>query len=149
MAVPTGECKPASTWVKADRLQSLIPRETESSAKLDRSCGAVAREFSSPKHEWALLPLRVRGPATVRLHADLTILAKLACAVAIARDVRVAAYPRLDRIPRRPALVRALVACGSNAGLLKRRREPFASTISLTTDALVVPAFSGLHRRQP
>jgi hypothetical protein len=60
---PTGECTSASTWVEADRLQSLIPRETESSAKLDRSRGAVAREFSSLKHEWALLPLRVRGLA--------------------------------------------------------------------------------------
>src|SRR5688572_23091294 len=85
---PTGECKPASTWVEADRLQSLIPRETENSAKLDRSRGAVAREFSSLKHEWALLLLRVRGLARVRLHVDLTILAKLACAVAIARDAR-------------------------------------------------------------
>src|SRR4051795_12740650 len=25
---PTGECKPASTWIKADRLHPLIPRET-------------------------------------------------------------------------------------------------------------------------
>ena len=25
---PTGECKPASVWVKADRLHPLIPRET-------------------------------------------------------------------------------------------------------------------------
>ena len=31
------------------------------------------------KHEWAMLPLRVRGIERVRLHADLTILAKLAC----------------------------------------------------------------------
>jgi hypothetical protein len=97
---------------------------------------------------WALFRLRVLGPARVRLHADLTILAKVACTVAIARAVRVAAYRRLDRIPRRAALVRALIACGGNAGLLKRRREPFASTIRLTTDALVVPALSG-HHRQP
>jgi hypothetical protein len=34
------------------------------------------------KHEWALLPLRVRGIERVRLHADLTILAKLGCALA-------------------------------------------------------------------
>jgi hypothetical protein len=25
---PTGECKPASRWIKADRLHPLIPRET-------------------------------------------------------------------------------------------------------------------------
>jgi hypothetical protein len=43
------------------------------------------------KHEWVLLPLRVRGLERVRLHADLTILAKLACALARARAVPVAA----------------------------------------------------------
>jgi len=45
----------------------------------------VEREFGRLKHEWALLPLRVRGIARVRLHVDLTILAKLACALARAR----------------------------------------------------------------
>jgi len=78
---PTGECKPASRWVKADRLHPLIPRESERSRKLYRSRGAVEREFGRLKHEWALLPLRVRGIERVRLHADLTILAKLACAL--------------------------------------------------------------------
>ncbi len=84
---PTGECKPASTWVAADRLHPLIPRETARSRKLYRSRGAVEREFGRLKHEWALLPLRVRGIARVRLHADLTILAKLSCALARARAV--------------------------------------------------------------
>jgi hypothetical protein len=37
------------------------------------------------KHEWSLLPLRVRGRDRVRLHADLTILAKLGCALAKSR----------------------------------------------------------------
>jgi hypothetical protein len=85
---PTGECSPASRWVKADRLHPLIPRESERSRKLYRSRGAVEREFGRLKHEWALLPLRVRGLERVRLHADLTILAKLACALAHARAVR-------------------------------------------------------------
>lgn len=67
--------------VKADRLHPLIPRESERSARLYRSRGAVEREFGRLKHEWALLPLRVRGLDRVRLHADLTILAKLACAL--------------------------------------------------------------------
>ncbi len=84
---PTGECKPASRWIKADRLHPLIPRETERSRKLYHSRGAVEREFGRLKHEWALLPLRVRGLERVRLHADLTILAKLACALARARAV--------------------------------------------------------------
>ena len=47
--------------------------------------GAVEREFGMLKHEWALLPLRVRGIERVRLHADLTILAQLATALAKAR----------------------------------------------------------------
>jgi hypothetical protein len=40
----------------------------------------VEREFDRLKNEWALSPLRVRGIERVRLHADLTILAKLLCA---------------------------------------------------------------------
>ena len=51
----------------------------------------VEREFGRLKHEWALLPLRVRGIERVRLHADLTILAKLACA--LARGAPLAAGP--------------------------------------------------------
>ena len=43
------------------------------------------------KHEWALAPLRVRGLDRVALHADLTILAKLACALSRARPVPLAA----------------------------------------------------------
>jgi hypothetical protein len=41
--------------------------------------------------EWALPPLRVRGFERVQLQADLTILAKLACALARARAVSFAA----------------------------------------------------------
>jgi hypothetical protein len=88
---PTGECKPASRWVKADRLHPLIPRETLRWQKLYRGRAAVEREFGRLKHEWALLPLRVRGLERVKLHADLTILAKLSCALARARAVALAA----------------------------------------------------------
>ena len=56
-----------------------------------RSRGAVEREFGRLKNEWALAPLRVRGIERVRLHADLTILAKLACALARSRMVPLAA----------------------------------------------------------
>jgi hypothetical protein len=52
--------------------------------------GAVEREFGRLKHEWALLPLRVRGIECVRLHADLTILAQLGCALARARAAALA-----------------------------------------------------------
>lgn len=82
---PTGECQPKSVWVKADRLHPLIPRHTKRSKALYSSRGAVEREFGRLKHEWAMLPLRVRGIERVRLHADLTILAKLGCALASAR----------------------------------------------------------------
>ena len=87
---PTGECRPASRWVKADRLHPLVPRESLRWRRLYRGRAAVEREFGRLKHEWALAPLRVRGIERVALHADLTILAKLACALARARAVPLA-----------------------------------------------------------
>jgi hypothetical protein len=83
---PTGECKPASTWVAADRLHPLIPRETKRWKAGYRKRAAVEREFGRLKHSWGLGPLRVRGLERVRLHADLTVLTKLACALSRARD---------------------------------------------------------------
>jgi hypothetical protein len=88
---PTGECKPASRWVKADRLHPLIPRETPRWRKLYSRRAAVERQFGRLKNEWALLPLQVRGLDRVALHADLTILATLACALARARAAPLAA----------------------------------------------------------
>ncbi len=82
---PTGECKPASTWIKADRLHPLVPHHTKRWKGLYRKRSAVEREFGRLKHEWALGPLRVRGLERVRLHTDLTVLTKLACALARAR----------------------------------------------------------------
>lgn len=38
------------------------------------------------KHDYGLAPLRVRGLARVQLHADLTILARLAQSLARARE---------------------------------------------------------------
>jgi hypothetical protein len=66
-------------------------RETLRFKGLYRNRGAVEREFGRLKHEWALSPLRVRGIERVRLHADLTILAKLSCALAKASAVSLAA----------------------------------------------------------
>ncbi len=88
---PSGECAPASVWIKADRLHTLIPRETARWKALYRSRGAVEREFGRLKHEWALLPLRVRTIERVALHADLTILSRLAVALAKARAIPLAA----------------------------------------------------------
>ena len=68
-----------------------MPRETPRWRKLYKGRAAVEREFGRLKHEWALGPLRVRGLDRVALHADLTILAKLACALSRARPVPLAA----------------------------------------------------------
>ncbi len=87
---PTGECTPASTWIKADRLHPLIPRETLRWKGLYRRRGAIEREFGRLKHDWALLPLRVRGIDRVRLHADLTVLARLSTTLERARAVSAA-----------------------------------------------------------
>jgi IS5 family transposase len=78
---PTGECKPASAWVKADRLHPLIPRETLRWKGIYRGRASVERAFGRCKNEWALAPLRVRRIERVRLHADLTIMAQLTCAL--------------------------------------------------------------------
>jgi hypothetical protein len=74
---PAGTCTPGSVWVKADRLHTLIPRTTVRWRSLYRERVAVEREFGVLKHEWTMLPLRVRRLSRVRLHVDLTILARL------------------------------------------------------------------------
>jgi IS5 family transposase len=78
---PTGECGTKSKWVSANRLHTLIPRSTDRWKKLYRGRASVERAFGRLKHEWAMLPLRVRGIAKVKLHVDLTILTKLSCAL--------------------------------------------------------------------
>jgi DDE family transposase len=79
---PNGECQPASKWRKANRLHSLIPRETDRWKKLYRRRASVERAFGRLKHQWGLGPLRVRRLERVQLHADLTILTQLSCALA-------------------------------------------------------------------
>lgn len=82
---PTGECKPASTWIAASRLHPLIPRNSKRWKAAYRKRAAVEREFGRLKGSWGLAPLRVRGLDRVRSHADLTILTKLACTLSRAR----------------------------------------------------------------
>ena len=53
--------------------------------------GGVEREFGRLKHEWGMLPLRVRRLPRVRLHVDLTILAQLASALIRADATKLAA----------------------------------------------------------
>ena len=78
---PTGECRPASVWVKASRLHPMIPRGTDRWKDLYHQRASVERTFGRAKHEWGALPLRVRRLPRVRLHIDLTILAMLAFAL--------------------------------------------------------------------
>jgi hypothetical protein len=47
---PSAECKPASVWIKADRLHPLIPRETPRFTALYRRRASVEREFGRLKH---------------------------------------------------------------------------------------------------
>ena len=57
---PTGECRPKSAWVKADRRYPLVPRDS-GWRSLYRGRAAVEREFGRLKHDYGLAPLRVRG----------------------------------------------------------------------------------------
>jgi len=81
--------QPKSTWVKADRRNPLVPRDTKRWRSLYRGRASVEREFGRLKNEYGLAPLRVRGLERVALHADLVMLARLSQALA-----RVRAMPR-------------------------------------------------------
>lgn len=117
---PTGECAPASTWIKADRLHPLIPRESKRFKVAYRKRAAVEREFGRLKHEWGFGPLRVRGLDRVRLHADLTVLTKLACSLA-----RVRATATAGTTPRRgSARTRWAATRSPAAGRGDRLRAP-------------------------
>jgi len=71
--------------LRAGRLHTLIPRGTDRWKGLYHQRGAVVHEFGRIKHEWAMLPLRVRRIYRVRLYVDLTILAQLASALLATR----------------------------------------------------------------
>jgi Transposase DDE domain len=75
--VPTASASPASKWVKASRLHTLIPRSTDRFRTYYRKRGSVERGFGRMKHEWGGLPLRVRRIPRVKLQVDLCILAML------------------------------------------------------------------------
>ncbi|HEY1915528.1 MAG TPA: transposase [Streptosporangiaceae bacterium] len=83
---PAGECKPASVWIKADRLHPLIPHGTDRHKTLYKKRTSVERAFGRLKNDYALTPLRVRRLPRVTLHANLTILAQLAPALLTNQD---------------------------------------------------------------
>src|SRR5207248_4140328 len=64
--------------------EANIPRKSDEWRSLYRRRSAVEREFGRLKHHYALAMLRVRGIERVRLHADLTMLARFG--LALARD---------------------------------------------------------------
>jgi hypothetical protein len=70
---------------------STIPYNSPEWKRLYRGRAAVEREFGRSKHDYGLAPLRVRGRERVQLHADLTILARLAQALIRSREVALAA----------------------------------------------------------
>lgn len=81
-------------WPATDqptRFNPRIQRHTKRFRTLYAGRAAVEREFGRLKHDYALAPLRVRGLDRVALHADLTMLGRLAQALNRARAVAVAA----------------------------------------------------------
>lgn len=73
------------------RLFPRITRHSQRFRDLYRGRGAVEREFGRLKHDYGLDRLRVRGLERVQLHADLTILARLAQALNRVRAIPLAA----------------------------------------------------------
>jgi IS5 family transposase len=70
---------------------SRVARHTDEWRSLYRRRSSVEREFGRLKHDYGLAFLRVRGIERVRLHADLTMLGRLALALAKTRTVPLAA----------------------------------------------------------
>ena len=71
--------------------EASIARKSDEWRCLYRRRSAVEREFGRLKHHYGLAFLRVRGIERVRLHADLTMLARLALELARARTVALVA----------------------------------------------------------
>jgi hypothetical protein len=88
---------PSGTWCRSFRCAGTAATRVEHPAQEDewrslyRRRSAVEREFGRLKHHYGLAMLRVCGIERVRLHADLTILGRLALELAKARALPVAA----------------------------------------------------------
>lgn len=68
-----------------------IPYGSDEWKRLYRGRAAVEREFGRLKNEYGLTPLRTRGIDRVRIHADLTMLARLGQSLSRLRQIRLAA----------------------------------------------------------
>ena len=84
-----------------------IPYGSTEWKRLYRGRASVEREFGRLKIDYGLAPLRVRGLERVALHADLTMLARLAQALSRARAVPLAALADYA-----PLMLRALFVLG-------------------------------------
>jgi hypothetical protein len=91
--VPRARVRPGYLSAEGTRPVPLtpIPYGSDEWKRLYRGRGAVEREFGRLKHDDGLAPLRVRGLERVRLHADLTMLARLAQALIRTRSLTLAA----------------------------------------------------------
>ncbi len=74
-----------------DRLRPHVSRHSPQFRDLYRRRGAAERAFADLKTNYGLAPLRVRGLERVQLHADLTILGRLALALHRSQEVALAA----------------------------------------------------------
>jgi hypothetical protein len=121
---PTGECAPASVWLAADRLHTLVPRTTDRWKALYRQRTCVEHGFGRLKNEWAMLPLRIRRIHKVRFHVDLTDprptghgarQSQSSTPRGVAPRTPESGPPRLWRVPSRPA--RPRTPHGAESGL--------------------------------
>ncbi len=80
---PTGQCKPWSTWISADRLHPLIPRSSARFGHLYGRRTVLEGLNGNLKTYYKLENHFVRRLHRVRLHVDLTMISRLLWAVVV------------------------------------------------------------------
>ncbi len=91
MALPHGQVQARVTLGQGRSAAPADPARDRALTQALRQPRSGRARVRQAQARMALLPLRVRGLEWVRLHADLTILAKLCCALTRARTVALAA----------------------------------------------------------
>ncbi len=121
---------------------TAIPYGSDEWKRLYRGRAAVEREFGRLKNEYGLTPLRTRGLARVRQHANLVMIARLGQALTRARSVASPPEPRTMRHGPQP--------CRAHPQPVRPRvRLParmLVPTHRLGTPAPLVPAQAALLR---